>query len=487
MPIFARLTLSLAVLCGCHPTSKDSVPTDSEPTADSAADTDADTGSPQPCVVPDDPAAVFGEVLVEPSEAYPTVSTVRWTPTLEGESWVSFGRPSDAPWSATAFDDDTGGKQATLLGMKASTEYRYQVVVRTDDGTLCTEPTSLTTGALDPGLPSLTLDGDSPDLASGDFTLLPLCDQGGSGGCWTLILDGDADVVWAHPEGPLRAWLSLDGRAVLLNDHIYNPDHEGTIRRVPLDGGEATELSFLGAHTDFVEVEPGVYATFGWDLREYQGGARTIAGETIVEIAEDREPRVVWSTFDALEPDLAQQHTTDPSWSTPAEIWAHLNHLHYAPDEDAYYATSRNQMAVYRIDRATGETTWTLGQGGGDFQQTGEGQISFNPHSAIPTANGLLLFDTGSGTSGGCSGMSEFALDDPPGAVEHTWLYTTEDCLVTNYMGNAIELEGGNRMMVLAMNAQLHEVTPAGELAWRLQGPFGWLFGYVTRTASLYR
>jgi len=483
MPFIARLTLSLAVLCGCSPTSKDSVPTDSEP----AVDTDADTASPQPCVVPSDPATVFGEVTAELSEAYPTVATVRWAPMVEGESWVWFGRASDEPWSAPAFDGETSGRQAILLGMKASTEYRYQVVVSTDDGTLCTEPANLTTGALDPGLPSLILDGDSPDLASGDFTLLPMCDQGGDGRCWTLILDSDADVIWAHPEGPLRAWLSLDGRAVLLNDHAYNPDLESTIRRVPLDGGEATKLSFLGAHTDFVEVEPGVYATFGWDLREYQDGARTIAGENIVEIAEGREPRVVWSTFDTSEPDLSQQHPTDPTWSTETEIWSHLNHLHYAPDEDAYYATSRYLAEVYRIDRATGETTWTLGQGGGDFQQTGEGQSSFNPHSAIPTADGLLLFDSGSVTSGGCSGMSKFAINDPPGTVEHTWLYTTEECLVTNYLGNAIELEGGNLMMVLAMNAQLHEVTPAGELAWRLQGPMGWIFGYATRTASLYR
>jgi hypothetical protein len=194
---------------------------------------------------------------------------------------------------------------------------------------------------------------------------------------------------------------------------------------------------------------------------------------------------VVWTLFDTIEPDLSRLYETDPHWKVDAENWSHLNHLHYEPDEDAYYVTSRNLRQVYRIDRATGVASWVLSEGGGDFDP-GDTEVTLYPHSAEPTEDGVLLFDTSHVPSGGCSAMSEFALDLDAWTIAPSWLYYTEDCQYSWFFGNATELDNGNRMMVLATSGQIDEVNPDGELVSRLTSTSDLAYGFASWEASLY-
>lgn len=470
--------LSLALLlASCDPTGGKSVPDDSGL---------EDSASPdlEDCTVPADPGAVLGERALS-ATPQPTVFTFEWRPLDDGPGWIELWSQQGPPRIVPVIAGEDGSRTALLIGLKAETSYRYRVVQQIDGERVCDPPEVLDTGALDPSLPTLTLVEHQPGLAAEGYTVLPLLDGGSGQGHWTVVLDANADIVWAQRQDALRAHLSLDHRALIHNDHSYEPDSPSIIGRAPLDGQPALEIVVPGAHTDVVEVEPGVYATFGWDLRHVEDAGRTVAGETILEVSADGETRVVWSLFDAAEPVFDHPFIPEPGWSVEAEVWGHLNHLHYDAEEDAYYVSARFLDTVYRVERATGRTSWVLGQGGGDFQSDG-GAIEFNPHSAVPTRDGVLLFDTGSTPSEGCSAAAEFALDTDAWSVRPTWLYHTEDCLTSGYLGNAALLDNGNRLLVLATNGQIDEVTPAGELAWRARAPWGWYLGYASHEHVLF-
>ena len=103
--------------------------------------------------------------------------------------------------------------------------------------------------------------------------------------------------------------------------------------------------------------------------------------------------------------------------------------------------------------------------------------------------DGILIFDTGATdetNTDGCSAMVEYALDTEAWTAELLWRYTTEDCVYTEFWGNAEALDNDNRMIVLGTAGQIDEVTADQTLVWRMFAPTGITFGYVSRVGSLY-
>ncbi len=454
---------------------------DSGATADSAPN---DTGAvPTPCTVVEDPVALFGEVQAEVSAIIPTVVTVRWSPVVPGESWVSFGQSWEEARTARSQDQDDGGLGTTLLGLRASARYDYQVMVRVDGEVLCSPPAEVQTGALDPSLPTLTTVVSNGVASSGGFTLLPLSDMAGGQSSQLTIIDAEGHYVWFFPLRSHRMLLSQDRQAVLsFGDHA-GPDQDGFIQRISLDGSTTEQIVVRGAHGDIAEVTPGTYATLGWDLRTVAGSDLTFAGESIVEVTDAGERVQIWSLWDALEPDLSGPFASGVPGYPEAVYWAHCNYLHYDLDRDAYYVASRYLDAVFEIDRATGHTRWILGGTHSDFAPT-QGSITFDPHSVVPTEDGVLIFDTASTATVGSAAV-EYALNEGARTATRTWQYETEDHLISGFFGNAQQLWNGNRLFALAANGQIDEVTPDYRLASRTRAPFGWSLGYATRIAEL--
>ncbi len=446
----------------------------------------ADGGATADCTEVDDVGASFGAVEAVPAERIPMVLSVRYQPAMEGEGWVRFQDAAGELVEAPAVDQGDGQRSATLLGLHADSDVDYQLVVDSDAGRICSPVLSARTGSLPAGLPLASAATVLPDAAAGGYSLVPLSDGTGTNqGAWLTILDRDGAPVWIHDAMAPRMRLSLDGQAVIYNDFVADPERNGSIYRVPLGGGDVEQLEVEGGHFDFVQVSDGVYATFDWDVREYEGGV-LVAGERLVEVTADGDKQVIWNIFDDVVPDLENLHDPNPGWQIDASDWSHLNHLFYDADDDAYYFTSRYLRLAWKVDRSTGATDWILGPHDGDFEPAEGSGIDFDPHSAVPTASGVLIFDTNSPLSEGCSALSEFSLDLDAWTAEQIWLYHTDDCLLNSSLGNGLELPGGNRLLALAVNGQIDEVTPDRALAWRLNVPAGWVLGYADRVDSLY-
>ena len=420
------------------------------------------------CTVPADADQLFGELELSLSPSVTTVVHASWNAVLGDRVHVVHPGGPDR-WVELAPHDDVP-YDAVLLGLKPETTYAVQLLRETTEGPVCSAVHEVTTGALPSGLPAHEL--EVVDEGEG-FLLVPSHPREGGG--WVTLVDADGDVVWYTLREGLRARISLDGRAVLLNDFAFDPDDDGTIIRVELDGTGEHELRVPGAHMDFVEVAPDTFATFGWE-RDEHGSA---SGETLVRVEPDGTTTELWRASD----DLGPPDHWSPGRSEP-EMWAHLNHLEH--DDGAYYVVSRERREVYRIPADTGRVDWTLGPTGGDFAVAdGGAPLDFDPHSAVPTPDGLLLFDTGSPRSAWCSAALEYALDLDTMDVGQRWLYATDDCQVSDYLGNAVPLWNGHRLLVLAMSGQIDEVDADGRLVSRLRMPEGWWISYATKVPTL--
>lgn len=466
------LPLLLTLLLAC--------PAPTSPSEDSGR---PDTGEPA-CRVPDESDTPLAELGVEVDAVLTTVARVSWTRSAGSEAWVWFGREGDALRETKGKPADGGGERAVLLGLKADTEYVYRVVAEVDGELLCTEEARFRTGTLPAGLPAVAVESPAGPGAVSGYTLLPIRDVLGAAGSWATVVDMEGDYVWFLSVDALRMRLSLDGEALVFNDRSYGIDSPSRITRAPLDGSPITDVTVPGGHSDFVEVEPGTYATFDWEVRSFEDGARQIAGERLVEVGPDGSVREIWNVFDDLVPDLSREYGRDIQGSPELEVWPHLNHLHYDPVEDAYIVTARATESVHRVERATGRLSWTLGGVDGDFAGEGD-ELRFNPHSAMPTERGVLLFDTGSFQDPACSAGVELDLDLEAWTAARSWQYSTDDCLRTDFLGNSDLLWSGNRTLVLAMSAQMDEVSAEGELLWRLRLATGWWLLYAGRVPEL--
>ena len=442
------------------------------------------------CRIPDEPSSIFGDITLHQSEEIPTVFELTWSPVLSGSSQVQLDVGDGELLTFPTTSTTDGGLLSLLAGLKPSTTYEAQIILEAEDETFCSDPLDIETGTLPTYLPAFEFEELQPDQAAGGFTLIPLLQSAPP--TYQIILDRDGEVVWYSEYDAIRMRLSIDGQAILINDRITDPDRKGSILRLPLNGSEPSIIEVLGIHLDFVEVEHGRYASFGWDIRKVEGREHAMAGETIVEFTEDGEVHEVWNIFDYFDPSLIEGDNQIPLNCCPdIMMWAHLNHLHYAPEEDAYYVSSRLLMAIFKIDRSSGELIWVLPNFSSQIESSfalmeGSSSVSFTPHSAVPTKNGVLIFDTASQLTNDCSAISEFELDEFNWEINHLGVYTTEDCQVSSMMGNAEALWNDNRLLILSLNGQIDEVTEEGELVARWRAPQGTWLGFTTRVEALH-
>lgn len=435
------------------------------PSVDSASD-------PTPCVGTVSP-------LVE-ATAIPTVLRVSWETETDTTGQVRF----TGEGQVTRLTAPTVGTthEALLVGLRPQTDAAFTVLV--DGEVPCGGEGTATTGSLDVGLPDVEARISSPEAADAGLTAVSIITGGAAA---ATLLDEEGVVVWASAiEGggrPVyRVLPSLDGESILYNETANSLDQPGVLYRVSLDGEVRESFTLPGGHTDFVEFAPHEYAMLGWEIREIEG--RRLMGDTIVELDESGNSRVVWSTFDSIEPDLTRQY--DKGWyrdDPDVEDWTHVNGLTYDPAAGAYYVTITLDDSVARVDRATGEMTWRMGATVGDFLVDGGEPLFARPHSVQAVGDELVVFNRHTPREGipDCGNAVRVKYDLGAGRVSREWGYSPDECLPVEWLGSAQALAGGGTLVCFSSAGQIDEVAPTGELAQSLVLPAGWQFGFATR------
>jgi hypothetical protein len=480
LPMNAQLPLlltGLLLLAACGPSENPRDLADPNDPADTT-----DTGD---TTVPDDPTDLVRDLIIQVSPEQPTVAMVSWSTSEPTIGWVEFGLPGEL-LSLTGSDTELDTEHGFMLvGMLPSTEYELEILNEHADGSVSSLAASLTTGFFASAEVEPVISGTGADTQAGGFTLAPVWGDQSQ----IVIFDAAGRQVWSttpvNGGNITRARMSIDGHSVLYNSAAFRPDEPGSIVRVSLDGSERAEAHATGAYMDFVELEPGRYAALSTELIELDGD-RQVLNETIVEFGPGLETKVLFEAVGALDIDLDQAFRAE-LFGPEFEMPCHLNSLQYDRVEDVFYTTSLYRRSVIRIDRATGGVDWELGNEYGDFEPVpGAEHLNFAPHSAMPTEDGVMIFDRGSPMTEDCSAAVSFDMDMQAMSAYRDFQYWTDDCQQTMMLGNAQPLWNGNTMLVLAMNGQIDEVTPEGELVWRLNVGFGDNVMFSERFRSFY-
>lgn len=413
------------------------------------------------------------------SDRIQTVATVEWDvsdPDVSG-GFIEFVDDDVARRKARAWIDDEGHARAVLMGMKPQRQYKYRVVERLQGKRYESRNYELTTGTLDSGLPELSVPVHDGARSSDGFVVTSLLGQVSV----PVIIDPDGEIVWAHQ--PALDWKGIN---VLRVTHsqvgewvIYNAleqEEEGVtdprrmIVRVSLDGEREAYYPVQDAHHDFFELSDGSLVVLEYEWRNVDG--KDVRGDRLVEVSIDGSRRVVWSVWDhfSYQPDLVAEAGSG---------WSHANALDYVRKHGAYYVSLRNFSTIVKIDRVTGEQLWSLGGESSSFKTAaGSTDLFHHQHQFTMVDDGIVVFDNGL-VENSDSRAVEYRLDETAGTAELVWEHHNDPPLFCAVLGDVHRLRNGNTLITWSGLGQIDEVTPQGEVVWRLNSRMGNGFGFT--------
>ena len=433
-----------------------------------------------------EPADIDPEVEVFLSESIPTVATVTWNLADGGATaaHVEFGHADLYDLTATARIDDAGRATATLMGMKQLTEYQLRVVEEFSGESLRGPGHTLETGALPFDVPDLHLEVHDPALADIGFVVTSSYAMPSA----AIVIDGDGDVVWAHQ--PTLDWKQLHvPRALFSSDggHVVyhagvgyesdgtDPVLERLALRVSLDGSDEEVIALPEGHHDLLEHDDGTLAVLTYDWQTVE--EREIEGDRLVEVAPDGTLHQVWTAWDHFEFDPDATYSEDLGWT-------HANAVDFDAATGTYHVSIHNLDCIVEIDRGTGEQLALVGGESSDFALSdGSTDLFHRQHQFELLPGGILVFDNGVSESQDSRAV-EYALTD--GTAEPLWEYRQDPPTYTVAMGDVQRLPSGNTLITWGSLGQMDQITPDGEVVWRLRTEIGAGFGYagwVTRSS----
>ena len=133
-----------------------------------------------------------------------------------------------------------------------------------------------------------------------------------------------------------------------------------TIHHQPLETPTGTFMSFSA---NAREIEN--YYTSEYDP-EAPHATALVMGDDVIEFDREGNQLWRWSTWDHLDPFRIGYELTEAYWHVrgfPEHLdWTHANGLEYDPRDDSIIINLRHQDALIKIDRASGDVVWILGE-----------------------------------------------------------------------------------------------------------------------------
>ncbi len=478
--------------------------------------------------------------------ANPQVAQYTLTLPYKGSWTVNFGPTAVYGLSTSTVTASVAGTAASVYvaGMLPNTTYHMQAVVTLDDGATATDVDhTFTTGALPAGipasLPATTTAGQTPQPG---VELVNTLSGGLPTGAFATDLQGN--VVWSYPfldRGPNAALypvkLLANGHFLCLIAPVYpnlaTAGARNVIREFDLAGNTVQELSMTDLNArlaangfpitladfshDIVVLPNGHYLVIANTTKNFTDlpgfpGVTQVVGDTVVDLDSNFQPRWLWDSFDHLDVNRHPMQFPD---------WTHANSVAYSKDDGNFIISLRHQNWVLKVDyrdgAGTGNTVWTLGEGG-DFALEGGTDPTdwfYAQHHAefvSPNTTGnftMTLFDNGDDRQfpagffcGLLSGQTpcyysssmELQVDENLKTAKFLFHDILPSNLYSSFAGDTYLLANGNFEFNLAgvgSSAYVFEVTPGANVGdtpqtvWQLTVP-GTNTYRATRLPSLY-
>ena len=351
-----------------------------------------------------------------------------------------------------------------ILGMKAGRTYEVRIAAlfggsRSD----WTEVLSWDTPPLPDDFPPLQVLVSDPDAMEPGFTLFNIRPAVGDSRM-LVIVDEIGDVVWYADDNVGGATVMLDNGNLLTARTTTSAWMEYTLLGESVSAWASAQgpadpavlpgdipVDIFQMHHDVFAMPSGNFLSVAHDNRTVDNfptdqwdpsvrETQRLLGDPLVEYQSDGTVVEVWHQLDLLNPTRIGYGSN--SLIGGAADWGHGNAVWYDPVDDAILTSLRNQDAVIKYSRATGELVWILGNHANweGFEQYLLSPIGspfewqWHQHAPMVTSAGtVLLYDnanfsaspfTGAPTTNAADNYSravEYRIDEDAMTVEQVW------------------------------------------------------------------
>jgi hypothetical protein len=438
---------------------------------------------------------------------------VTWTSPVEGAFFVEYGVGGlDSATFDLATPEDAGGTEHewVLRGLNNGETYAVRPVTVGPDGARIEGPTEQHTAPFAPAeilpmrIDESQLDASRSEVYGGHVLLSTL----GSDSSYAAVMDprtgqytwwSTVDDSSAKAVGRIKP--SRDGQSLLWNDYDRSRavDQAHTYR-MSHDSCDETTTRNLWGHHDFVELPDGSQGWLGYtfdDAVSVEGyGEIPVMADNIYEAADGSDtetPTEIWNALTDWDCPVYWVGGTMEldAWVPGYHEWGHGNSLAYVDEDDSYLVLMRYVDAIVKVDRATGETVWTMGGPCSTVTNAG-GDAPFwsFPHfsHAWRDTDGLhlLVFDNGDNYDPQVSRVVEYVVDEAANTATQVWEFTHPKGDFIRILGDARRLEGGNTLIAWSPQGVMQEVTPEGETVWFASMGLGQTMGRVHYVPDIY-
>ena len=377
-------------------------------------------------------------VSIELSETIVTLPTLSVATHVDAAVTLEYGTDNHYGRVASLTGDGTLAHELQLFGLASDTTWHFRLVAEADGAREDGADHAFSTGALPAHVASLDVltagEPGPPWIAYSYFRPEDL----GSGASAVYVMDGAGDIVWytGRYDGMVpQVSLVPDGTGVLFSVE-GGPDAPDTtvIEQLRWDGSSAATFATPNGHHAFTPMPDLSVAWVEAVQKEIDGVL--VVGDAISETARDGTTRQVWNAFDHL---VVEE---GPGWDIPASLegknWTHANGIAYDPVSDDWLLSLLNVQVMLRIDRATGDIVWTIGDPGeSDFTFADGG---YEPaHAPEFVDGGILVFENANPDTRAC----RYDLDAEAGTATEVFAVHNPDGGHATIMGDLDLLPDG--------------------------------------------
>lgn len=407
---------------------------------------------------------------VDPSEKVVTVATATWADHADSPTRIEVLKGEEV-FLVSDWQQPGDAHEATLLGLTSNQNWTARVV--TEDGEVSSRIAFETEG-LPADYPQWETEGEPGWQGYMVTSTLGL-------DAYALIMDEEGKTVWYQkaesPNVVLRARPRADGKGVVYAQTI-DGDESGTpvFRWANWDGTIEQELEVPNYTHDFVELADGTIVMLKNDIRELEGYADPIWGNSVAELDKDGTERVLWSTWDDWVPDVDGEVQGNG-------YWAHSNALDIDEAEETLTMGFRDVSTIIKIDRATGERFWQLGGNQSQFEYHRGVDEPFHHHQFDWVEDDLFIFDNQETPD--TSRVVGIGFDDESAVAQPFFEWQRDPPTWSYVLGDVHRRSDESMLVVFTTAGVVADVGPDGETRWELQSRFRTAISYVTPISAL--
>jgi len=384
----------------------------------------------------------------------------------------------------TPDDQYTTEHEILVLGLRPDRIHQVMVTIRDEKGRESALDTlEIETPPLPEDFPPLKLTHNGPEAKEPGVTMFdvfrwtgPFDDDPSWG--YAIAVDEKGEVVWylkmdtfiGEPRRMYNGNIMFAGHD---DGRLYEADMLGNVFRQWHTSGVVIGELPPGSipvdndtfHHDVLQLSSGNFLGLGLEVVdfddfpvEYPPSTKTspaqVAGDVIIEFAEDGSTLRKWSVVEILDPlrlgsgslnqTFYQRLYQDKYEVIPYDI-THSNAIYYLEEEDAVLVSSYQQGIIYKVDMSTGDLIWMFGDPVGWEEPWSEkllkakGTLTWPSHQhglELTPMGTILMYDNGSSRSippqeplpveEQYSRAVEFRVDEEAGTVEEVWVYGPE-------------------------------------------------------------